>query len=68
MVRNRFLPLGGTNVGASCYLYELGKTRILIDCGVQPGLLAEKSLLIASLDGFTIQRSRPATLQPRRLG
>ena len=38
------LPLGGTNVGASCYLYELGKTRILIDCGVQPGLLAAASL------------------------
>ena len=40
----RFLPLGGTNVGASCYLYELGGTRLLIDCGVQPGLLGEASL------------------------
>ncbi len=40
----RFLPLGGTNVGASCYLYELGDTRLLIDCGVQPGLLGAESL------------------------
>ncbi len=40
----RFLPLGGTNVGASCYLYELGSTRLLIDCGVQPGLLGAESL------------------------
>lgn len=40
----RFLPLGGTNVGASCYLYELGGTRLLIDCGVQPGLLGAQSL------------------------
>lgn len=39
-----FLPLGGTNVGASCYLYELGNTRLLIDCGVQPGLLGADSL------------------------
>lgn len=36
--------MGGTNVGASCYLYELGGTRILIDCGIQPGLLAAASL------------------------
>ncbi len=40
----RFLPLGGTNVGASCYLYELGGTRLLIDCGVQPGLSGAESL------------------------
>lgn len=40
----RFLPLGGTNVGASCYLYEFGHTRVLIDCGVQPGLLGKDSL------------------------
>jgi len=40
----RFLPLGGTNVGASCYLYELGNTRLLIDCGIQPGLLGAASL------------------------
>jgi len=40
----KFLPLGGTNVGASCYLYELGGTRLLIDCGIQPGLLGEASL------------------------
>jgi len=40
----RFLPLGGTNVGASCYLYELGGTCLLIDCGVQPGLLGAESL------------------------
>ncbi len=40
----RFLALGGTNVGASCYLYELGGTRLLIDCGVQPGLLGAESL------------------------
>lgn len=40
----RFLPLGGTQVGASCYLYELGRTRLLIDCGVQPGLLGAESL------------------------
>lgn len=39
-----FLALGGTNVGASCYLYELGSTRLLIDCGVQPGLLGAESL------------------------
>lgn len=40
----RFLPLGGTSVGASCYLYELGTTRLLIDCGIQPGLLGAQSL------------------------
>jgi Cft2 family RNA processing exonuclease len=40
----RFLPLGGTQVGASCYLYELGGTRLLIDCGVQPGLLGAEGL------------------------
>jgi Cft2 family RNA processing exonuclease len=40
----KFLPLGGTNVGASCYLYKLGSTRLLIDCGVQPGLLGAESL------------------------
>ena len=39
-----FLPLGGTRVGASCYLYTLGNTRLLIDCGVQPGLLGAESL------------------------
>ena len=39
-----FLPLGGTSVGASCYLYELGSTRLLIDCGVQPSLLGADSL------------------------
>ena len=39
-----FLPLGGAQVGASCYLYELGNTRLLIDCGVQPGLLGAESL------------------------
>lgn len=39
-----FLALGGTSVGASCYLYELGSTRLLIDCGVQPGLLGAESL------------------------
>ena len=38
-----FLPLGGTRVGASCYLYTLGNTRLLIDCGVQPGLLGAES-------------------------
>lgn len=40
----RFLALGGTTVGASCYLYELGETRLLVDCGVQPGLLGTESL------------------------
>jgi predicted metal-dependent RNase len=40
----RFLALGGTTVGASCYLYELGTTRLLIDCGVQPGLMGAESL------------------------
>jgi Cft2 family RNA processing exonuclease len=40
----RFLPLGGTGVGASCYLYELGNTSLLIDCGIQPGLLGAESL------------------------
>ena len=39
-----FIALGGTNVGASCYLYKLGSTRLLIDCGVQPGLLGAESL------------------------
>ena len=39
-----FLSLGGTRVGASCYLYTLGGTRLLIDCGVQPGLLGAVSL------------------------
>ncbi len=40
----RFLALGGTSVGASCYLYAFGGTRLLIDCGVQPGLLGAESL------------------------
>jgi Cft2 family RNA processing exonuclease len=40
----RFLPLGGTSVGASCYLYELGSTRLLVDCGIQPGVLGTESL------------------------
>jgi hypothetical protein len=39
-----FLPLGGTSVGASCYLYALESTRLLIDCGVQPGMLGADSL------------------------
>ncbi len=30
------IPLGGGNeVGASCYLYDFGKTRILVDCGIR---------------------------------
>jgi len=40
----KFLPLGGTDVGASCYLYDFEDTRLLIDCGVQPGLLGQASL------------------------
>lgn len=40
----RFFPLGGTSVGASCYLYELGNTRLLVDCGIQPGLSGAESL------------------------
>ena len=53
-----FLALGGTNVGASCYLYELGSTRLLIDCGVQPGLLGAASLPKLEL----LKNSRPDAL------
>ena len=54
----RFLPLGGTQVGASCYLYKLGSTRLLIDCGVQPGLLDAESLPRLEL----LKDSRPDAL------
>jgi len=34
----RFRALGGAGeVGRSCYLLELGKRRILVDCGIKPG-------------------------------
>ena len=50
----RFLALGGTTVGASCYLFELGGIRLLIDCGVQPGL--------------TLTRDRPQSSSCRCVG
>ena len=53
-----FLSLGGTRVGASCYLYTLGGTRLLIDCGVQPGLLGAESLPRLEL----LKDSRPDAL------
>ena len=58
----RLLPLGGTNVGASSYLYEFGDTRILIDCGVQPGLLAKRSL--PKLEAFERPPSRCSRYHP----
>ncbi len=46
----RFLGLGGTNeVGASCYLYELGETRLLIDAGMRPTMIGEESLPMLEL-------------------
>ena len=40
-----FQGLGGTSeVGASCYLYTFGATRLLIDAGVRPNALGEASL------------------------
>ena len=40
-----FQGLGGTSeVGASCYLYTFGETRLLIDAGVRPNALGEASL------------------------
>ena len=46
----RFLGLGGTNeVGASCYLYELGDTRLLIDAGMRPTMIGEESLPMLEL-------------------
>jgi len=34
----RLVALGGSGeVGRSCYLLELGKHRILVDCGIKPG-------------------------------
>ncbi len=46
----RFLGLGGTNeVGASCYLYEFGDTRLLIDAGMRPTMIGEASLPMLEL-------------------
>ena len=46
----RFLGLGGTNeVGASCYLYEFGDTRLLIDAGMRPTMIGEESLPMLEL-------------------
>ena len=40
-----FRGLGGTSeVGASCYLYTVGETRLLIDAGTRPNALGEASL------------------------
>lgn len=40
-----FRVLGGADeVGASCYLYELGKSRVLVDCGIRPKGAGEESL------------------------
>jgi Cft2 family RNA processing exonuclease len=34
---SRFIALGGAaEVGRSCYLLELGKHRIMVDCGIKP--------------------------------
>ena len=40
-----FQGLGGTSeVGASCYLYTLGTTQVLIDVGTRPNALGDASL------------------------
>ena len=40
-----FQGLGGTSeVGASCYLYTLGETRVLVDVGTRPNALGAASL------------------------
>lgn len=40
-----FRALGGADeVGASCYLYELGETRVLVDAGMRPKGAGEESL------------------------
>lgn len=45
-----FQSLGGANeVGASCYLYTLGQTRLLVDAGVRPNALGDASLPELSL-------------------
>jgi Cft2 family RNA processing exonuclease len=41
----RFLGLGGTDeVGASSYLYELSRIRLLVDAGLRPTMMGEASL------------------------
>ncbi len=46
----RFLGLGGTDeVGASCYLYEFGDARLLIDAGMRPTMIGEESLPMLEL-------------------
>ncbi len=38
----KLLPLGGSSeIGRSCYLLELGKHRILVDCGIKPSATEE---------------------------
>ena len=63
----RFLPLGGTSVGASCYLYELGGTCLLINCGIQPGLLGAASGS-ASVKLDVSDPNRLASAAPPKLG
>ena len=45
-----FSGLGGVSeVGASCYLYTFGETRLLVDAGTRPNALGEASLPIDCL-------------------
>lgn len=38
----KLLPLGGSSeIGRSCYLLQLGKHRILVDCGIKPNATEE---------------------------
>jgi Cft2 family RNA processing exonuclease len=47
----RFLALGGAvEVGRSCYLLELGRHRIMVDCGIKPGPSADLHPQIEQLD------------------
>ena len=49
----RFLALGGAaEVGRSCYLVELGKHRIMVDCGIKPGSTDDLYPEIEKLDGL----------------
>ena len=49
----RFIALGGTaEVGRSCYLVELGKHRIMVDCGIKPGATDDLHPEIDQLDSL----------------
>ena len=47
----RLITLGGAaEVGRSCYLVELGKHRIMVDCGIKPGACDDLRPEIEQLD------------------